>query len=1597
MSSYYSADASRNSSASRSMWGPAAVNSDSGSDNDFTKGKKRNPADNLLERIQKRLQNENFYDLSTSDQTGTPSPGHLADASGSYHGRPQAYMSQDSSSMMRSQSGIVVPQAPSPPIISMQEENAQPFSYATRANYPAQEAYKSDSRSQRQLGSHPYDYKSLGGHKQEASTRFGPPAKKPRTETNLNSTEGSSCPPSLSDFLADNFGVHDDLPLSYGRTQRTASEKHAMLSEAVEYLSSKKSKFSSVDGDGQSVTSASGYYSRDSAMMSAPSVSNSDDQRRNSQHGDNRSPGMGISVPSRARGGFNDGDPHSSSRGLTLEDAHSSMAHQQSSQNRQSFHQEFQRSSSRSKSSLDPNFSSHKLTSSENKESSNTWAGKESSFQGGRQFLSSSGRFGQSEDLSKSDNYSSDMYRNGSSGRTDAFSGEIHEGSRASFRTGVRGSDKPHSTFRAGSDDAESLFQNNRGASSGNIGGQGELRSSYGSGGSSSMENRESYRRGAFSSDSRGSFRGGRGDSRTSYRATIADRGDSRGSFTGGQGDSSEGYHGISSERGDSRASFASSQGDNSDSYRDFSGSRVNSRGSFTGDRGDSSDSYRGISRGRGNDSRGSFRGARGESSDSYHGISGGRGGGSRGSFRGGRGEPGGSYRGIGGGRGGDSRGSFRGGRGESSDKYRGGSIGRGSGMGAYGGIHAGRGDSRGSFRGGRGVVTLSPRGGMRSDSTRGTRVSRGSSLERSAARGRLGSAPNFQKERSDGKENRFSAPDDITKSGFIVVDSYKSSTSVLEDFSSLPKEALQCSVCKIISFQSAITFKEHLDSQHHAHMLTLLSTRNDCLEQFIKSGAKLASRAVEHEVMSNSGCAQNEPKGQESEFIMCNYCDCTVLRSAVSMHNQLIQHKELMEFSKPLCCGIKFTKRQAYEVHRATNKHLSSKHEFEKLFIANAVLSIEKEALKSIGKNVPENFVVKSLSLTQPEYVIKILQSLEKNPVIESENEDYCLACEVSIPRFRKSFHPCCSDHHANTVVFCSKNKIRLTARITQYLKEVRDSGAEAPDTAAVKPSSSCSTDASAKSVASPSIKPTTKSPARAAASSGPQTRASTRTAIKRSSPASTKDTVSLVKKPPQLACEEKPKIEKTLTEDDESDGIDDEFDYEFSSVNIDDMKQEPVKDGASEKPITKERDGTQDSEEQCVDDEFAYVYDASLCSSDAKLCDKKPVVTSVTSKLSEKKKVEVLEDEDNEVDDFEYDYAPNIEDDSKTQNEDDKISENVVSQQKKFKKQEEKEIDEFDYQFESAEESHDHSLKKLGTTEVVADDEADDINSASNETKKRLVDQHSSQEADDDDDEEEFDYELADNDSLAVKDSNGDNLNDDAEFEYDMEVPESEEALEEEDGFEYDLVPESPKETKVCEDINGNENSDGELSAFDYEMQNEETLMDENIKKDDPPASNFKNAENTSEIANKKSDDKEMVGASDVKAEKGERVKEKILQDQKTYRDVEEEAGEDARPTKETSENKIEIKVKSDIKEESSVSGGHVGVKEEKDIPVSDTEKLDNDQEEEEITVMSSLKRKRLQKDSGSDKSSESVPKSTLEGSARPKRRSIAPIRFN
>ena len=230
-----------------------------------------------------------------------------------------------------------------------------------------------------------------------------------------------------------------------------------------------------------------------------------------------------------------------------------------------------------------------------------------------------------------------------------------------------------------------------------------------------------------------------------------------------------------------------------------------------------------------------------------------------------------------------------------------------------------------------------------------------------------------------------------------------------------------QCIVCKINKFPNAAAYDKHLVSQHHTHMFQLQMVRNDFLEQFKRAGAKLATRAMEYELEQQNKHFPNSSTSS-TNFTNCNYCQCTVLNQLMSTHNSLLQHRELMEFVRPLCCGIKFLNRRSYDSHRTTRKHILVKWELEKKFIVRVILESEREARKtsdSKDDSLNDETLLKSLSLPMPSYLKNVIEKMSNEPFVKNEKVEFCLACEVSVPTFRRNFHPSSSDHHENMAIF--------------------------------------------------------------------------------------------------------------------------------------------------------------------------------------------------------------------------------------------------------------------------------------------------------------------------------------------------------------------------------------------------------------------------------------------------------------------------------------------------------------------------------------------------------------------------------------------------
>lgn len=106
------------------------------------------PANHLLERIQKRLHNENFYDGSSASKSMASEVGQVLGQLSAYFNRQdQSSNGIDRSKQERSQ--VMVPQAPSPPMISMseatlamlQEKPNDPQKYSGYSSYKSSQDY----------------------------------------------------------------------------------------------------------------------------------------------------------------------------------------------------------------------------------------------------------------------------------------------------------------------------------------------------------------------------------------------------------------------------------------------------------------------------------------------------------------------------------------------------------------------------------------------------------------------------------------------------------------------------------------------------------------------------------------------------------------------------------------------------------------------------------------------------------------------------------------------------------------------------------------------------------------------------------------------------------------------------------------------------------------------------------------------------------------------------------------------------------------------------------------------------------------------------------------------------------------------------------------------------------------------------------------------------------------------------------------------------------------------------------------------------------------------------------------------------------------
>lgn len=272
--------------------------------------------------------------------------------------------------------------------------------------------------------------------------------------------------------------------------------------------------------------------------------------------------------------------------------------------------------------------------------------------------------------------------------------------------------------------------------------------------------------------------------------------------------------------------------------------------------------------------------------------------------------------------------------------------------------------------------------------------------------------------------QTRTSKPSLPSKSS-SVHKSQISSSSDANDTTQLAPEVLHCIVCKMSDFESNSAYDKHLQCPHHLHMFQLQTDRNNNLEQFKRAGAKLATRTMEFDLQQKGN---NSLSSSSSNFTRCAYCQCTVLNQLVTEHNLLLQHKELLELMRPLCCGIKFFNRHSYETHRTTRKHIAIKSDLERKFIIKVIIDSEKASrikAQTKWKPLKTSELLNSLSLSSSTYVENVLHKMRTSPFIHYDKHDYCLSCEVSVPNFRKAFHPNSTDHHENTVIFISDFKV--------------------------------------------------------------------------------------------------------------------------------------------------------------------------------------------------------------------------------------------------------------------------------------------------------------------------------------------------------------------------------------------------------------------------------------------------------------------------------------------------------------------------------------------------------------------------------------------
>ena len=227
---------------------------------------------------------------------------------------------------------------------------------------------------------------------------------------------------------------------------------------------------------------------------------------------------------------------------------------------------------------------------------------------------------------------------------------------------------------------------------------------------------------------------------------------------------------------------------------------------------------------------------------------------------------------------------------------------------------------------------------------------------------------------------------------------------------------AYYCHVCKVGNFSSEHSYVSHLDNSLHMQYLKLLLVKNQKYVELKRASSELASLHLQK---------QSPPRGV---FTECSYCLLKVPAKSLHQHNEILHHKELQEFIRPLCCGTKFDDRRTFVNHKNSKIHLRKKFDLEMKYVKDVV--IEKNRKKSDDPGSRSSSSLEKQFHPSEEYVELLDSKLKTEMFVANDKSFYCLACEVTVPSSRKSFHVYTADHYEH-VFFFSQYKVINSSKL--------------------------------------------------------------------------------------------------------------------------------------------------------------------------------------------------------------------------------------------------------------------------------------------------------------------------------------------------------------------------------------------------------------------------------------------------------------------------------------------------------------------------------------------------------------------------------------